>query len=227
MSTLRCKFYECLTNFNVIPRSIVEKTSEPENSVPFFSVHLCEAPGAFISALNHYIHTNYSQIKVRLTLFAMFCLTKLTNNCLFVLNKCQWGWLATTLNPHHEGNDVGSMINEDKLILSSVDNWTFLKDGTGNLMNKKNMDSLIKEVSQRKMEYGGLVGLVTADGSFDCQMHPTEQETTVLGIQYAEIVAALNILSRGGTFILKIFTFLECQTINHLYLLSSCFKTVR
>ena len=148
------------------------------------------------------------------------------NSSFFFLILFQWGWLATTLNPHHEGNDVGSMINEDKLILSSVENWTFLKDGTGNLMNQENMDYLIEEVSRRKLEYGDRVGLVTADGSIDCQINPKEQETIVLGLQFAEIVAALNILSRGGTFILKIFTFLECQTVNHLYLLSSLFREV-
>jgi cap2 methyltransferase len=43
-----CKFYECLCNYPVIPKEAI-------NLNFFSSVHLCEAPGAFVSALNHYI----------------------------------------------------------------------------------------------------------------------------------------------------------------------------
>jgi cap2 methyltransferase len=134
--------------------------------------------------------------------------------------------LATTLNPHYEGNDVGSMINEDKLILTSMDNWLFLEDTTGNIMSQSNMQSLFREVEKRCQEKKCKVGLVTADGSIDCQINPSEQEATVIELQFAEIVTALHILGKGGSFILKIFTFLECQTINHLYLLASLFTEV-
>ena len=30
-----------------------------------------------------------------------------------------WTWLATTLNPHYEGNDLGYMINDDRFLLSN------------------------------------------------------------------------------------------------------------
>ncbi len=118
------------------------------------------------------------------------------------------------------------MINEDKLILTSVENWTFLQDGTGNIMNQENLDSLINEVRKKCKSTGIRVGLVTADGSIDCQNNPLEQETTVAELQFAEIVVALSILATGGNFVLKIFTFLECRTINHLYILCSLFKEV-
>ena len=42
-----CKFYEIQTSFPLIPCDVDE----------FNSVHLCEAPGAFITSLNHYINT--------------------------------------------------------------------------------------------------------------------------------------------------------------------------
>ena len=29
-----------------------------------------------------------------------------------------WTWLATTLNPHYEGNDLGYMINDDRYLSS-------------------------------------------------------------------------------------------------------------
>ena len=28
-----------------------------------------------------------------------------------------WTWLAATLNPHYEGNDLGYMINDDRFIM--------------------------------------------------------------------------------------------------------------
>lgn len=118
------------------------------------------------------------------------------------------------------------MINEDKLILSSIKNWIFLEDSTGNIMNQDNLNSLIDQVQKRSLSFGQPVNLVTADGSIDCQNNPMEQESTVVELQFAEIIAALSILGAGGSFVLKIFTFLECQTINHLYILCSLFKEV-
>lgn len=53
-----CKFYEILNQYPVV-------TSSKLNSV-----HLCEAPGAFISALNHYLNSNYSDVQVSI----FFCL---------------------------------------------------------------------------------------------------------------------------------------------------------
>lgn len=48
-----CKMYECLGRFPELIKS-------PKIN----SLHLCEAPGAFITALNHYLHTRYNENKV-------------------------------------------------------------------------------------------------------------------------------------------------------------------
>jgi cap2 methyltransferase len=45
-----CKFHEILASFDVVPPSAL---SDP--SAAFSSVHLCEAPGAFITSLNHFL----------------------------------------------------------------------------------------------------------------------------------------------------------------------------
>jgi len=55
-----------------------------------FTLHLCEAPGAFVCATNHFIK-----------------MERPTWN---------WDWRAVTLNPYFEGNDAGAMIDDDALI---------------------------------------------------------------------------------------------------------------
>lgn len=46
--------------------SLISKNALEEGCLN--SLHLCEAPGAFISALNHYIQSNYPLLKVFLEL---------------------------------------------------------------------------------------------------------------------------------------------------------------
>lgn len=99
------KFHECFHTFNLGPRSR-----------DFNSVHLCEAPGAFITSLNHALVSSHPE----------------TN----------WNWIGTTLNPHYEGNSLGFMINDDRFILGCLDNWEFGVDNTGDLMNINNLNKL-------------------------------------------------------------------------------------
>lgn len=53
------KFYEILCTYDIVNAEVL--TSDELNSI-----HLCEAPGAFVSALNHYLKLNYPKIKVLL-----------------------------------------------------------------------------------------------------------------------------------------------------------------
>ena len=92
-----------------------------------------------------------------------------------------WTWLATTLNPHYEGNDLGYMINDDRylssnnsvhwvnnsgneeiiissvlsgrFIMGSLDNWFFGEDDTGDLLARKNADKLVGRAREVKIEY--------------------------------------------------------------------------
>ena len=113
----------------------------------FTSVHLCEAPGGFITSLNHALVLHHPEVV--------------------------WNWMATTLNPHYEGNDLGYMINDDRFIMGSLDHWNFGVDNTGNLLNRDNMEKLVKDSG--KLSESGTVDLVTADGSVDCQSDPGRQ----------------------------------------------------
>uniref|UniRef100_A0A8C4QBE5 Cap-specific mRNA (nucleoside-2'-O-)-methyltransferase 2 n=1 Tax=Eptatretus burgeri TaxID=7764 RepID=A0A8C4QBE5_EPTBU len=181
-----CKFHELLT-FPLLP----------ENAIAFghfHSVHLCEAPGAFVASLNHYLSTH--QV------------------------PCDWLWLATTLNPFHEANSCGQMIADSRLLLHTLPNWDFGLDDTGNLMHRNNLSAL----QRRVRNYLGPVHLVTADGSFDCQANPGEQEVSVASLICCEAVAALSILHEGGSLVLKAFTFFERSSASLLYLLACVFE---
>ncbi|XP_040899258.1 cap-specific mRNA (nucleoside-2'-O-)-methyltransferase 2 isoform X1 [Toxotes jaculatrix] len=185
-----CKFYEILGTFNLLP-------GEALQSGELNTVHLCEAPGAFITALNHYIKTNEST------------------------RYCDWSWAANTLNPYHEANGGSTTIADDRLIANTLPWWFFGSDNTGNIMVQKHLLELQVFVSNMCR-----VDMVTADGSFDCQENPDEQEALVASLHYCEVTAALLLLSPGGSLVLKMFTLYEHSSVCLLYLLNCCFRSV-
>lgn len=185
-----CKFYEIVSSFPLIPMNYIRN-----NNKCFKSVHLCEAPGAFITSLNHWLKTNVPNIK--------------------------WDWFAMTLNPYYEGNPASIMVDDDRFIRHTLNHWCFGEDNTGNLMNLKNLNELIK-VTQPHCN----IFLITADGSIDCTDVPAEQESVLIHLHFCETITALQLLATGGSFLLKIFTIFECNTICLIYLLSCCFSNV-
>ncbi|XP_073846114.1 cap methyltransferase 2 [Musca autumnalis] len=182
-----CKLFECLNRFPALVKG-----------AQLNSLHLCEAPGAFIAALNHYMFTRYDKSEV------------------------QWQWLATTLNPYYEGNPVKKMIMDDRFMLYTLDNWLFHKDFTGNIISSENVEDMKQQCEQRL----GEVHLITADGSIDCIDAPDCQEEKVDLLHFAEIVTALEILAEGGCFVVKMFTLFEATSLCKLYLLNCVFKEV-
>ena len=53
------KFYECLVQFDVVSSNNISLSNNG-----FHSVHLCEAPGAFIASLNHYLKLLHPNLEV-------------------------------------------------------------------------------------------------------------------------------------------------------------------
>ncbi|XP_041770076.1 cap-specific mRNA (nucleoside-2'-O-)-methyltransferase 2 [Anopheles merus] len=177
------KLYECVSAYELIDGQQQE----------LYSVHLCEAPGAFVTGLNHYIRLHCAP-------------------------RTKWTWFACTLNPHYEGNCPGNMIPDDRFILHTLGSWCFGADGTGDIMVPENRDAIIKRSQRFPM-----VHLVTADGSIDCLNVPEEQEERVAKLHLAEAVLALSVLSPGQHFVLKMFTLFEHSSVSLLFLLNHCF----
>ncbi len=179
-----CKFYECLARYPGLARG--DGTLK--------TAHLCEAPGAFVAALNHYLALNKGEVK--------------------------WEWTASTLNPFHEGNSTSSMINDDRFVVRTLDRWLFGADGTGDVLDEGNRRDIVQSMSRM---LGGGADLVTADGSVDCQGEPGRQESLVAPLHLAEAACALNLLNKGGCLVLKMFTLFESSSRALLFLLWNCF----
>lgn len=74
------------------------------------SFHLCEAPGAFITALEQYLLQTFGA-------------------------SGEWDWRASTLNPYFEGNSTEQTFVDDRLIFETLERWVFGKSGTGNIFS--------------------------------------------------------------------------------------------
>lgn len=183
------KFYEIASKFKLVP---VKK------DLSFRSMHLCEAPGAFVVALNHWLAKNSPNVK--------------------------WDWLANSLNPYWEENAYDYMITDDRFIKHTLQHWCFGEDNTGDIMNLKNLDDLVKRVSSFDVDKRIL--LVTADGSINCTNMPEEQESVVAQLHLCETVACMHILQKDGNFLLKLFTLFEHQSVCLMYLLSCAFHEI-
>jgi cap2 methyltransferase len=204
MTTAWAKMWEMLVAYGdeLVPPS---PPVGSDTAVPFRSVHLCEAPGAFVCALNHFVETRRERVA--------------------------WDWCAMTLNPHFEGNDLGAMVDDDKFINASARHWFFGADNSGDVTVRANVEGLVERVrtlaAARDSGNGGKVFLVTADGSVDCQDNPNEQESMTGPLHFCELVASVAVLERGGAAILKAFTIFENETVALLYMFGLLFERVR
>lgn len=108
------KFCTILNTYELFPTD--------NDSSCFSSCHLCEAPGAFVTCLNHHITTKFPNLK--------------------------WNWLASSLNPYYEGNELGIMINDDRFIKNTLANWDFGEDFTGDVMNLENLRKIMTKCGQ-------------------------------------------------------------------------------
>ncbi len=107
------KMYQMIAQHNLISLC-------PTHETEIHTVHLCEAPGAFICATNHYLRTTHPTL--------------------------DWSWTGYSLNPYNSGNSDRALISDDKFICETPDNWYYGVDGTGDIMNASNIRGLWNRV---------------------------------------------------------------------------------
>lgn len=74
--------------------------------------------------------------------------------------------------------------------------------------------------------YSGTQHLVTADGGFDFSHNYNSQECVMVRLILTQIIYAISMQAKGGTFILKIFDILHKSTCDTLYLLEMFYDSV-
>lgn len=99
----------------------------PEDQ-PFQTAHVCEAPGAFICATNFYYNQRNEKDRFRSS------------------RRQPWEWTGLSLNPYYEGNDQEAMVDDDRFIVETLDNWYFGIDNSGNILDSNNIHGLWRKV---------------------------------------------------------------------------------
>lgn len=151
----------------------------------------------------------------------------------FHLAEGPGGFIEALVSLRNNKNDTyyGMTLNNDSI---DVPGWKksnlFLKsnpnviiengsDGTGNLLNKENLEYCFKK-------YGNSMDLITADGGFDFSIDFNSQEALSLKLVYAQICYAISMQKKNGTFILKVFDLFTESSIDILFLLCCLYKKV-
>jgi 23S rRNA U2552 (ribose-2'-O)-methylase RlmE/FtsJ len=104
-----------------------------------------------------------------------------------------------------------------KLVIDNVvdipEKWLRDGDGTGNLYNIENILAYSKKFNKKKAD------IVTADGGFDTQSDPNNQEQITSQLIFSEMVTALHVQNIGGSFICKIFDTVTNPTLQMFQIL--------
>jgi hypothetical protein len=78
------KMFEILSRYSILDAGPKVRTA-----------HVCEAPGGFIAATNHYLRLKYR-------------------------DALEWQWSGMTLNPYYEDNDNEAMVEDDQVSLNFI-----------------------------------------------------------------------------------------------------------
>ena len=111
------------------------------------------------------------------------------------------------------------MVDSDSFIISSLCNWDFGADNTGNIMSSHNIRAFRARVLQ-----GGLADIVTGDGGIGCDENPEEQERLTARLVMCEVIAVIGVLKPGGCMIIKMFTTFTAGSLACVAFIASLFR---
>ena len=97
------------------------------------------------------------------------------------------------------------------------------EDQTGDIMKTPNQQTFIDYATHP--HFGGKVDLFTADGGFDVSDDYSKQEERVFPLLLASTKIGLEVLQRGGMFVLKVFDLYRKYTMDLMYFLSYHFES--
>lgn len=185
-----CKLTEIIMSFPVL--NLKSESEKDLNEVS--ALFLCEAPGSFVHALNHYIQSKHHGLK--------------------------FNWVASSLNPYYEQVDpIKTAIADDRFIkqVKHYENWFFGDDNRGDLLDLDFLRSVCDKFKNKPAD------LVTGDGGINCIDSPEIQEELSFPLILHQFLAAINCLKSGGSFIVKMFNLLSSKTLSLTYLMANLF----
>lgn len=162
------------------------------------SLHVCEAPGEFISATYHYT----------------------------VAHNGSFRWNANSLNAKSQiAREKYGIVLGDQFgyIRNYPNNWLFGKDNTGDISIVENIEDIVEKAKKNL----GFVNFFTSDCGLDVSQDYEEQERQMTKINLAQVVVCLRVLEKEGNAVFKMFLPLSLpSTLSVVFLLYSNFKKI-
>lgn len=187
------KCYEILEWYNML-----ENTTDTIN---YFGI--CEQPGAFVYAINHYIHTNKKGAKFNFVLQSL----KIDISHKKTGFKAENNLYETYPNAY----DYGESSNGVREATNFAE---------GDITNIKNIKYY------RKKYYDKHFDLISADCGLDCSDDYTLQEKKIFRIFFGQVLAAISIAGKGTNYFTKLFTIYSLEMALLLQLLAFVFDQV-
>jgi hypothetical protein len=185
------KMYEIFGLFNIVNINSLTNLKE------YNALHICEMPGNFIAATNHFLKQYNKNIS--------------------------YNWFGNSLNPYNEYNrkKYGNIISDDYGYMKKYRNrWLFGKDDTGDITNIDNIKFFENKFNETLDFLSSDCGL----GS-DSQESSLDQEKRLSILTICEFFISLLVLKIGGSAVFKIFLPVsEENSISYIYLLSKYFE---
>lgn len=168
-----------------------------EGKKEIVSFHICELPGGFVFALNHFIKTKFP--KTKLTWFAESIITT---------GKGYFGDTYGLMKKYTPGDSSPGQLKSGYVIF-----------GNGDITIKENIEQYIKN-------FGKKVDFVTSDCGISVVGDYNNQEMLMNKIIIGQMLCSLGVLKKGGSYIMKLFTFYEPVTISLIVMIRSFFESV-
>lgn len=110
---------------------------------------------------------------------------------------------------------------DDRLISEKFENWSFGKDFTGDFMVRDNIDSFAKDCQAM-----GEIQLAVTSAVQGRNTNLDNYQENSFDIQFAGLVTALKVLSKGGNLIMVSYTLLSSVKVSLIYFLNTVFEEV-
>lgn len=206
------KMYELARHINPVWEQAMKSRTRTQNA-RITTLHLAEAPGNFIVALNHYLQMEHRRLS--------------------------WDWLANSyrdplVRPVTEakvksvsGGASGYFTDSYGLMSKYPDRWLYGSDCDGDITSANNIRSLQATMAVRGWT-NARADLVTSDVKYVPPGAPIYDDEEIINraVQTGHLAATWASLRIGGTAVLKEFSHLESSSVAQLYLAALTFDEV-